>query len=176
MFLTLSTELLGQAKATDKPNQPTKGVFEGLKNSGAKDAPVTITSNTLQVDDKTRQFVYAGNVKMIRDILKIDADKMIGTYDQSNQLTELLCLGNVVIIRGEDMRATSQHAVYDPKKATVVLTQNPEVVNKQNALAAAKITLYVNEDRSEAEGEVRVKIINHQELNDSQKASSKVKH
>jgi len=151
------------AKATtEKADQ---GKFAGLFASGGEEeGPLTIKSDTLQLDAKTRIFTYRGNVEAKRGDMTITSRKMIGEYDDKNQLNTLRAEDDVVIVRGDALRATSDRAFYDVAKSTVQLTQKPELINKGNALTADKITLFLNEDRSDAEGDVRVRIIKADDL------------
>jgi lipopolysaccharide transport protein LptA len=98
-------------------------------------------------------------VEILRADVKITADAVIGRYDANNRLQTIVCEDNVVVTRGEDLRASSDRAVYHVPTATIVLTEGPELARGGNVLSADKITVFVNEDKSEAEGNVRVKVI-----------------
>lgn len=143
----------------EKDSKPTgiKGLFENSKDD--KGAPLYVKSDSLRLNAKKRVFTYDGNVEIVRGDLRITCDSMIGTYDEDNQLKTVLCRGNVVITQGEDMRASSNRAMYTVKAAIIELTEGPELARGGNALSADKITMFVDEDRSEAEGNVRVKVI-----------------
>lgn len=131
----------------------------GGKSSGGNDAPLFIKSDTLSLDSKGRIFTYKNNVQVQRDDLLITADTVEGRYDDSNQIKTVLASGNVVITKGDGLKATSNRAVYFVPEARIELTEAPELYRGGNALAADKVTIFVNEDRSEAEGNVRVKVL-----------------
>lgn len=131
----------------------------GGSESGSPQGPVFIKSDSLMLDSKDRLFTYKGNVRVVRDDLEITTDIMIGRYGENQELESILCQNNVVITRGEVMRATSNRAFYNIKNAKIELTDEPELTRDGNLLAADKITIFVDEDRSEAEGNVRVKVI-----------------
>ena len=135
-----------------------------MTGGGDENAPIFVKSDTLDLDSRSRVFTYKGNVQATRNDMTITSDKMIGIYDEKNQLVSLRAEDHVVIVRGDTMRATSDRAFYDIAKDTVELTQKPELINKGNALTADKITLYVKEDRSDAEGDVRVRIVKAEDL------------
>ncbi|MCB0359964.1 MAG: hypothetical protein KDD44_10015, partial [Bdellovibrionales bacterium] len=84
-------------------------------------------------------------------------------YTEQNRLSRVVCEQNVVITKGPGMRATSEYAVYDVPRSQVVLTESPELLDQGNALPADKVTLFPDEDRSLAEGNVRVKVIKEEE-------------
>ena len=134
-----------------------KSIFGGEGKEGSEST--YIKSETLTLNSKDRVFTYKGNVEIIRGDLRITADNVIGTYDDKNQLQKVICEDNVVLTRGEDLRATGNRAVYSVPLATVEMTENPELTRRGSQLTADKITVYVNKDRSEAEGNVRVKVV-----------------
>jgi lipopolysaccharide transport protein LptA len=130
-----------------------------LKKVEEDQEPLFIKSNTLTLESRERVFTYRGNVEATKGDMKITSEVMRGNYDEENRIKTITAEGNVAITRGEDLKATSNRAVYTVATATIVLTEGPEVINNGNALTADKVTLFLNEDRSEAEGEVRVKVI-----------------
>jgi lipopolysaccharide export system protein LptA len=141
---------------------------KGLKQSlagggGGSNDPVFIQSDTLNLDSKTRVFTYRGNVHVVRGDLEITSDVLVGKYSEKQELENILCRGNVVVTRGEGMRATSNRAFYNVQSAKIELTEEPELNRGGNVLAADKIIVFVNEDRSEAEGNVRVKVLKSEE-------------
>lgn len=134
-----------------------KDALGGKSSSGS--APLYIKSDTLSLDSKGRVFTYRNNVQVQRDDLLITADTVEGRYDDSNQIQNVLATGNVVITKGDGLKATSNRAIYFVPQAKIELTEAPELYRGGNALAADKVTIFVNEDRSEAEGNVRVKVL-----------------
>ncbi|HMP49323.1 MAG TPA: LptA/OstA family protein [Oligoflexia bacterium] len=135
----------------EKSNDSGSGLKKALGGGGDSKGPVFIKSDSLMLDSKDRLFTYKGNVRVVRDDLEITTDIMIGRYGENQELESILCQSNVVITRGESMRATSNRAFYNLKSA--------KIARDGNLLAADKITIFVDEDRSEAEGNVRVKVI-----------------
>ncbi len=155
LFLVLTAVANAQAEAK---GNPLKGLVRD-SDKAEKNLPLLIKSDSLQVNAVERKFIYEGNVRAERGDILLTSDRMIGKYDKNNELETVVCEKNVVITRGADMRATSEHAFYDVKKAMVELTEGPELINKGNALTADKIRVFLDEDRSEAEGSVRVRVI-----------------
>jgi len=133
-----------------------KGMLGGKKDS---EAPLYVKSDSLKFDAKRRIFTYQGNVEVVRDDIRMTCDVMVGTYDKNSRLQTVLCRDNVVITRSDEMRASSNRAKYSVPQAIIVLTEDPELARAGNMLSADKITIFVDEDRSEAEGNVRVKVL-----------------
>ena len=153
--------------STTSKNLGVKGLLGGSEKEG--NLPLYIKSDNLSLNSKERVFTYEGNVEIDRGDVRITADTVIGKYDEKNQLQMVICKDNVVLTKGEDLRASSNRAVYRVATATVEMTEGPELARQGNVLSADKITVYVNEDRSEADGNVRVKVIK------SEEAGSKLK-
>ena len=130
-----------------------------VDSKGAKDAPVYVTSDSLELDAKSRVFNYRGNVEVTQAEMKMTCDVMRGEYDKANELKTIVCNDNVVITNGPDTRATSSRATFFVPQSRIELTEAPELVKNGSVLAADKILIFVREDRSEAQGNVRVKVL-----------------
>lgn len=136
-----------------------KPLTESLFDTSDDKPPLLIKSKTLSLDAKNRTFTYEGNVEVVRADLTITSSVMVGEYDDKNRIRTITCKDNVVITKGADMTASSNRAVYNVLQGTIELTEGPELINRGNALTADKVTIFVEEDRSEAEGDVRVRVI-----------------
>lgn len=123
-----------------------------------KDSPTTIDADTLVLNMQSRQFEYSGNVKVHHGDMKLSSEKLQGSYSADNQIETLLAVKDVVIEKPDGTCAKSQKAEYDAKSETVMLTDNPEITQGESILSADKIKVYLNEDRSEALGQVRVRM------------------
>ncbi len=146
LVLVFGCSALAEEKPTD------------FKNFGSDNNPTYIKSDQLTLLSKERKFTYSGNMQMVNGDLTIFGDKADGAYDQNNKITDLVCSGNVLITKGEKIRATGGKATYVAQNATIVLTENPELSQDGSVLSADKVTIFLNEDRSMAEGQVRVKL------------------
>jgi len=171
--LSASTALAAPPIVAPSTESPKKGA--GLESAlkgpaGQNDSPMFIRSDNFQLDSKNRLFIYRDNVEIVKGDLTITADIMNGKYDANNVLQEITCENNVVITRGERLKATSNHAFYDLKKDRITLTEGPELNDRGNVLTADKVIILVKEDRSEAEGHVRVKVIKTDQQTDVMKS------
>ncbi len=159
-------------QAPSPAKTPKSGSIESAikGDSGQDNLPMLIRSDSFQLDAKNRIFHYRDNVEVVKGDLTITADIMTGKYDESSQLREMIAENNVVVTRGDRLRATSNRAVYDIPKDTVVMTEGPELNDRGNVLDADKVTILVKEDRSFAEGHVRVKVTKGNEQNNLMKS------
>jgi lipopolysaccharide transport protein LptA len=118
-----------------------------------------IKSKTFMLYAKTRTFNYKGDVSVKQGDLLLTSELLDGSYSVDNQIQDLVAKNNVVITKGPDIKARGTNAVYSSKAQTLVLTGNPEIEQNQSILQADKITLFLKDNKSLAEGDVHVKII-----------------
>jgi lipopolysaccharide transport protein LptA len=129
-----------------------------LNHNSRSGSPIFVKSDSLSVNALDRVFKYKDNVQIDQDDLRITANQVTGKYNENNQIETIICEGSVVITKGEQMRANSELAVYDVKTGIVDLTEGPEISQDGNVLTADKVLIYVDEDKSEAQGNVQVKV------------------
>ena len=121
--------------------------------------PTYIRSDNLTVNNQDRTFTYSGNVEVTQGDLILTSNNLQGKYDKDNQITQITARQNVTIVKGEGIRATGELAVYDRANDTIVLTDNPELKQGASVLTADRIRIFLKENRSVAEGQVRVKVV-----------------
>lgn len=129
-----------------------------LFDSNSKE-PTIITSNQLELDTENRKFRYFGKVSVKNAETTLTCDSLVGNYSLDHKLENLVATKDVVIIKGAEMQAKSQKATFDNAKQIVTLSENPELIQNQSQLNADTITIFLKENRSSAQGNVRVKII-----------------
>jgi len=148
--------------ALAQPTPPAKSAPLGLDvklGPDFKKLPTLVKSDTLTLQNEKRIFTYSGAVEMLHGDLRMSSDQLVGNYTEKNEIKDLTASGNVIILKGEEMRGTANTAIYDAAAGTLVLTDNPEMQQNGSVLTADRIIVYLNEDRSIAEGEVRVRLV-----------------
>ena len=137
------------------------GAFDKVAALSNKDSdkPIFISADTLELAADKKQFTYKGNVTVAQGDTTLSAETVTGKYGENSKIKEVVCEKNVTITKGEGMRATSDKAVYIVDSGVIELTKSPEVVHSGNALSADRITIFIDEDRSEADGNVRVRVV-----------------
>jgi lipopolysaccharide export system protein LptA len=141
--------------------QEKKGVGKGgekaLKTDrsfgfAASRAPIDITSETVEGDQKTNTVTFKGNVVAKQEDTTLYANTLIITYDQNTKkLKEIVAIGNVKVVQ-LDRRATGQKATFDQDKNKVILDGEAVVREGTNVIRGERITYYVEEERSVVEG------------------------
>lgn len=117
----------------------TKVAFGGLK--GDPKLPVTVTSQTLTVDEAAGTAVFEGDVLVVQGEMRLSSDTMRVEYDDETQrIRRLWAKGNVILVNADDA-AQSQSAEYviDDGIVTmlgdVVLTQGPATFSAEKMVA-----------------------------------------
>ncbi len=131
---------------------------DNAKNEDFGKLPTNIKSDSLTLNAKTRVFTYKGNVVVTQGDMTLTSKIVEGNYNEQNQIQKIVAKGDVVITK-QDINATSQLAVYDAVTSVVTLTDNPQLKQAESVLIADRIKVYLNEDRSQAEGNVRVTFV-----------------
>ena len=149
-------------------NNPTGSMANMMDSKAFDDSfgklPTNITSDSLTFNAKDRVFSYVGNVQVTQGDMRLTSKTLEGTYSEKNELLKLVAKGDVFISK-QDIQATGQIASYDAVAAIVTLTENPQLQQKESILRADKIKIFLNENRSQAEGDVRVTFVNSKDGN-----------
>ena len=165
LFVLLASTLQAQP-AQETASNDKNSLLQGDFSS----APTYIKSDSLALKSDERIFVYTGNVEVKQGDMILTADLLEGKYNKDNKIEQLVAKNNVLIVKGESIRANSERAVYESATETVVLTDNPELQQNGSVLTADAIKIFLKEDRSTAEGAVRVKVVNKEEEGGNSKA------
>lgn len=156
LLFCLSVAITCNALAEDPKASQSLGLGPEFEKGNFRKLPTNITSNSLSVESEKHIFKYVGNVHVTQGDMNLTAELLEGHYDDNNQIQQLVATKNVVIIKGEKIKATSQKGVYTAKDSLLTLTENPALEQNGSTLAADVIKIFLDEDRSEAEGQVRV--------------------
>jgi lipopolysaccharide export system protein LptA len=126
--------------------------------------PVVITSRTLTADNRNNKAVFEGNVIAKTEDITIHADRMIVSYDNSeNKVSEIKALGNVKVHR-QERAMFSEEAVYIDNEKKIVFKGNPRAIEGENVITGTTITFFLDDDRAVVEGS-RVILKNEGEIN-----------
>ena len=120
-------------------------IFGGLK--GDPKAPVTVTSQSLTLDETARTAVFTGNVLVLQGEMRMSAAEVRVEYEpDADRIARLWATGGVLFVNAKDA-AQSQNAEYviDTGIVTmtddVVLTQGPATFTAQTFVADMKTGL-----------------------------------
>ncbi len=129
-------------------------LFPGAPRAADDKSPLTISSDTLEVNRKDRVAIYRGNVAAndrSRGI-SILADQIELFFDERMEdLEHALAVGNVRLSYGE-RRGVAERAEYYPAESRAVLIGHPKVWQDNDVITGCRITLLFQEDQSRVEG------------------------
>ena len=162
-FITAIVWAMCSATSHASPTTKAENPLDIPLNQQMSDEPTYIRSDSLSLKSKERVFMYTGNVNVTQGDMTLMSDSVEGKYTEQNKIEQLVAKNNVTITRGEELKARGEQALYNALAGTVTLTENPEVEQNGSILTADKITIYLADNRSVAEGDVRVKLIKSEE-------------
>jgi lipopolysaccharide export system protein LptA len=156
LVILLSLSLFFISGEAQEKKGGVKGGEKGLKADRsfgftASRAPIDITSDTVEADQKTNRVTFKGNVVAKQEDTTLYANTLTITYDQNTKkLKEIVAVGNVKVVQ-LDRRATGQKATFDQNENKVILDGEAVVREGANVVRGERITFYVDEERSVVE-------------------------
>lgn len=124
----------------------------GAQTVGQSDQPITIKSNELHTDSKTKKAVFIGKVVAKQRDVTIFADRLEVFYpEQGGDVDKVEAFGNVRIVQANRL-GTAEHAVYSNKEGKITLYINPRVHQGKDVVSGKVITYYINEEKSVVTG------------------------
>lgn len=147
------------ADGTATPAPEKENPFASAVSPDFNKLPTFIKSDSLTLKHDERYFVYTGNVEVKHGDLTMTAQTLEGFYDQNNKVQRLIAKNSVVITKGDNIRGTCELATYEAAGELLTLSQNPELTQDGSVLTGDTIKVYLKENRSEATGQVRVKMV-----------------
>lgn len=162
MLLALSVAgASAQAPSAAPSSAPATKLSFNPKTFASKDdnAPTYIESDSLTLNTEKRVFEYIGHVVVRHGDITLVAERMEGHYSEKNEIETIAAFRNVVVTKPPALKASGQRAFYDARDATVLLSENPAIEQEGSTLNADQIKVYLNENRSEAIGQVRVRVV-----------------
>ena len=117
--------------------------------------PLHVDAKTMTHQSKENLIVFEGEVVAHQAEMTLHADRVEVRVDpKSQELRTVHALGNVRLLK-DDMVAIGEMADYDALTGVAVLTGNPKVWRGKDVVAGEKITVFLAENRSVAEGRVK---------------------
>jgi lipopolysaccharide export system protein LptA len=134
-FFSITLVVYGAGNADDRSGQP-----------------ITIKSNQLFSDSKTRTAVFTGKVVAKQQDVTIFADKLVVHYaEQGGQVDRVEATGNVRIVQ-QNRIGTAGRAVYENKDGKITLYDSPRVQQGKDVVSGKEITYFIGEDKSVVTG------------------------
>jgi lipopolysaccharide export system protein LptA len=150
--LALAWLLVFCAPAAAQQSGNTQVSFGGIK--GDPSQPVTVTSQSLSVDEDQRQAVFLGDVLVVQGDMRLSADRVQVLYAKGEQRPEkLLATGNVILVNATDS-AQSGLAEYVIADGLVTLWQDVVLTQGSMTFSAPKLVADLKTGLGQLEGGV----------------------
>jgi len=157
LFITFSLFLfLISVEAQEKKGRGRGGERGSMGEGGfgftASRAPIDITSDTVEADQKQNTVTFKGNVVAKQEDKTLYANTLIIHYDpDTKKPKEIMAIGNVKLVQLE-RRATGQKATFQQDENRVILDGEAVVREGENVIRGERIIFFVEEERSIVEG------------------------
>ncbi len=140
--------------------------------ANAAGQPIEITAQKLNLKfgKKSARAAYDGNVKVKQGDVTMSCDHLVIDFETKHvkpgpatrdpkltsdvtfsNMKSITASGNVKIVQG-DRKAMAGKAVFDNRKRTIELTDNPKLWQGPDYSSGNRIVFYIDENRSEADG------------------------
>lgn len=122
-------------------------------SQAAPDSPprVHIEADRMEVQQKTRDVQFTGNVRIQRGHLVLRCQSLKGSYTPDGRMISLDAEGPVTV-KGPDFEAKARSAIYVQKQGRLTLKGEPTLVRGKSSLKGQTITVWLDEERVVIEG------------------------
>ncbi|MBJ6761333.1 hypothetical protein JGU66_11205 [Myxococcaceae bacterium JPH2] len=142
----VTTPASGKVPAAAPPSSPAPA--SGALGATNYRDPVQISAQLVTGDRK--QSILTGDVQVKHRTLDLRCDKMIAYYTQPQEVTRVVCTGNVRAVDG-DRTARGDRADYDVPTGVLVVTGSPEARQGTTYVTGTKVRLTLGSERLEVE-------------------------
>lgn len=119
------------------------------------DAPIDVTSERLEVDEKANTALFTGDVVVVQDQMTLYAPRVTVYYsDDQSEISLMEARGGVTLIQGEEA-AEGENADYDLEKDLIIMTGDVLVTQKLSAISSDKMTVRLEDGTALMTGRVR---------------------
>jgi len=121
-----------------------------VRKGGRKSGETVITASRMEYDYTESAVLFEENVKVVDPEFTMTADRVIVLLEGTNNLKQVRCLGNVVLV-SEDRSARCAEAIYTKADGKIVMTGDAVLQRAKDQIWGRKITIWVDEERMECE-------------------------
>ncbi|MBI5506584.1 MAG: hypothetical protein HY899_17470 [Deltaproteobacteria bacterium] len=116
-------------------------------------SPIDVTADRLEFDYNKGVLRYSGNVRIEHAGATIRAQQIEISFETEGKraLQKIIARGGVEVLRGKET-ARGEVAEYDPRAATIVLSQNARLGSGPNSLSGERVVVYLQEGRATVQG------------------------
>ncbi len=147
LILTLMLGVTGTAlyAQSNQPNSALKG-----HNS---DAPIDVTADRIEVQDRADRAIFAGNVHVRQDDLTLDTQRLTVAYTSSGgvQIQRLDASGGVVV-KSPSETARGDFGIYDLDRKLITLVGGVQLNRQDSQVVGSRLVIDLNSGRAVIDG------------------------
>jgi len=152
--IILAFTLLGGAAvaATAALAQQKQGSVSALKGHNS-DAPVDVSADRIEVQDRADRALFAGNVHVKQAELSLDTDRLTVAYTNANgvQIQRLDAAGGVVV-RSPSETAKGDFGIYDLDRKLITLIGAVQLNRGENQVNGSRLVIDLDSGRAVVDG------------------------
>ena len=144
--------LSGSAIAQVRQEQPTSA----LKGHNSN-APVDVTADRIEVQDRSDRAIFAGNVHVTQAELSLETPRLTVAYSGGQgggtnvQIRRLDAAGGVVV-KSPSETARGDFGIYDLDRKLITLIGNVELTRQNDRVSGARLVIDLNSGRAVVDG------------------------
>jgi lipopolysaccharide export system protein LptA len=150
----LASALLGGGAvvATAALAQQKQDSVSALKGHNS-DAPVDVTADRIEVQDRADRAMFAGNVHVKQAELSLDTERLTVAYSNANgvQIQRLDAAGGVVV-RSPSETAKGDFGIYDLNRKLITLIGAVQLNRGENQVNGSRLVIDLNSGRAVIDG------------------------
>jgi lipopolysaccharide export system protein LptA len=130
--------------------------FSALKGHNA-DAPIDITSDHIEVQDRADRAIWTGNVRAVQGDMTMEAARMTVAFSHATtpgadpQINRVDASGGVTVVSPSE-RAKGNFGIYDLNRKLITLIGNVTLVRGTNVVNGARLVIDMNSGRATVDG------------------------
>ena len=149
IFLASGMIAAGAASLAQAQQQP----VSALKGHNA-DAPVDVTADRIEVQDRSDRAIFAGNVHVKQAALTLDTARLTIAYSGGSggvQIRRLDAAGGVVV-RSPSETGRGDFGIYDLDRKLITIIGNVQLTRGQNRVFGQRLVIDLNSGRAVIDG------------------------
>ena len=117
------------------------------------DAPVDVTADRIEVQDRADRALFTGNVHVTQAELTLDTARLTVAYSSSGgvQIRRLDAAGGVVV-RSPSETARGEFGIYDLDRKLITLIGNVQLDRAQNRVSGSRLVIDLDSGRAVIDG------------------------
>jgi lipopolysaccharide export system protein LptA len=149
----LGVSLLATAASAQATQNGGLSVLRGHDSN----APVDVTSDRIEVQDRADRAIFVGNVHVIQGDMTMDAARMTVAYSKAPgpnaepQIQRIDASGGVTVVSPSE-RAKGSFGIYDLNRRIITLIGGVSLVRGGNTVNGARLVIDLNSGRSTVDG------------------------